>query len=65
MLELHHRSQHLVQQVVVGKACFKLPDLLQADGRQVSTSATSLLRLCVYVIHTLRRHCAAGSWPDS
>jgi hypothetical protein len=43
VLELHHRSQHIVQEVAVGEACFQLPDLLQADGRQVGTPATPLL----------------------
>lgn len=35
VLELHQRSQHIVQQVVVGENSFQLPDLLQQTGREV------------------------------
>lgn len=66
VLELHHRNQHIVQEVVVGEACFQLPDLLQADGRQAAAAVLSeaVRRLtslqpdtysdgCVAVVHML------------
>lgn len=37
LLELHHRSQHIVQQVAVGPLTFQLPELLQAAGQEVGT----------------------------
>lgn len=40
MLELHHRSQHIVREVVVGQQSFELPELLQPQGREVSNTCT-------------------------
>jgi hypothetical protein len=37
LLELHHSSQHIVQQVAVGSLTVQLPELLQAAGQEVGT----------------------------
>ena len=37
VMELHHRSQHIVQQVSVGDSVYDLPTLLQPTGREVSS----------------------------
>ena len=42
VLELHHRSQHIVREVTVGQDTFQLPELLQPTGREVSSSSSPL-----------------------
>jgi hypothetical protein len=42
VLELHHRSQHIVREVTVGEHTFQLPDLLTPAGREVSTPSDNL-----------------------